>query len=95
MAAGLCTGAKLAQSSIFLITSSSITAESLKYSPPWTILCPTAPISDKSAIAGYSLFNNCSIEKSNASVCVFTGCCKTYFSPPILCVKKDDYPILS
>ena len=48
--AGLCNGAKSLHSFIASITSSSIITDLANFSPPCTILCPTAPTSLKSLI---------------------------------------------
>ena len=45
MFGGLCIGASLIHSSNWFKTSSSINTESEYFSPPWTVLCPTANIS--------------------------------------------------
>ena len=94
--AGLCKGANSEHSFTFSITSSVITTESLNFSPPWTILWPTASISFISEITPYSLLNSFSITKLIASLWDGTGCSNLFFSPLAVCVKKEEScPILS
>ena len=85
-AAGLCNGANSPHFLIFSIASSSIIADSLKISPPWTTLCPIAFISSKLSITWYSGFVNCFKVKSIASAWLYAGFWISTFLPFALCV---------
>ena len=78
------------------ITASSIKTEELNFSPPWTTLCPTAPISSKLLITPYSGCVNWANTNFIPSSWLFIGSSILRFSPFTVCVKNESgNPIFS
>ena len=95
--AGLCNGAKEINSLSFSLTSSVTRTDFGKYSPPWTTLCPTAPISSRDCIAPYSGLVKISKTLWRATSWSTISSLKTTFSPlaVLWVIIPPEIPILS